>query len=110
MATGTARQDSTSSKGGGRKILQEYEAIFTKEPMELLSSRMDFWDELFLLQPNPTSLHVFVKEALKEKGTRRLSSINLLFSQASVALKDDSNIRISNALLTLCVISRTVLF
>lgn len=110
MATGTTRQDSTSGKGGGRKIVQEYEAIFTKEPMELLSSRMDFWDELFLLQPNLTSLHVFVKEALKEKGTRRLSSINLLFSQASVALKDDSNIRISNALLTLCVISRTVLF
>lgn len=98
-------------KGHGKdKIIQEYESLFSKEPMELLSSKADFWDSLFLLPPNCSALQSVVKEAMKEKSGRRLDAIRLLFAQCSVALKEDSNVRISNALLTLIIISRTVLF
>lgn len=93
---------------GKDKIVPEYESLFSKEPKELLSSKGDFWDNLFLLQPNCFLLQSLVKDAIK--GKRRQDAIQLLFSQCSVALKDDSNVRIANSLLTLIVISRTVLF
>jgi hypothetical protein len=90
------------------KVIQEYESLFSKEPMELLSNKPDYWDNLFLLQPNCPSLQSLVKDALK--GKRRQDSVQLLFSQSSVALKEDSSVRIANSLLTLIIISRTVLF
>lgn len=57
-------------------------------------------------------LDSLVKESLKReiKSGKKQATVNILFSQCTVALKDENHVRIANALMTLCVISRSILF
>ncbi|KAI1300174.1 UPF0588 membrane protein C20F10.02c [Halotydeus destructor] len=98
----------TDKKIFKEKIALLYENLFTKQPMELLTANPDYWDEFFLLKPSRNALESSFNDALCNVSKAK-DTVNLLFSQCTVALKEDSNIRISNAIMTLCVLSRIAL-
>lgn len=54
-------------------------------------------------------LQSMLTKAIKDKGKRKEPLVTLLFSQSIVALKEDSQIRIANALLTMCIAGRSTL-
>ena len=71
------------------------------------------FSSLFFISPQPhcASLHGHIKDSLKKDRTgKKLEAIKLLFSQCTVALKEESNVRIANALFTMCLVSKSVLF
>ncbi|XP_064601985.1 LOW QUALITY PROTEIN: armadillo-like helical domain-containing protein 3 [Liolophura sinensis] len=88
------------------KIVQIYEAFFQGEDPS--TGNPNFWDELFLLKVNNAYLD---KEFDKLSGEGLLSlkeNFNLLFYKSVEYLKQDSPIRVFNALQTICALIKGV--
>uniref|UniRef100_A0A8C2HWZ5 Armadillo like helical domain containing 3 n=1 Tax=Cyprinus carpio TaxID=7962 RepID=A0A8C2HWZ5_CYPCA len=103
---GLLRRTSSSKKPLKEKVLLMYEDIFTKE--DPTKSNPRFWDELFLMKVNLEHLEGKLEALDGDEVVKIRDNINSLFHHCVQALAEEHQIKVVNALQTLCALFRGV--
>ncbi|KAK9539754.1 hypothetical protein VZT92_002255 [Zoarces viviparus] len=103
---GLLRRSSSSKKPLKEKVVLMYDEIFAKEDPAKNNSR--FWDELFLMKVNLEYLESKLESVDGEEVQRIQDNINSLFHHCVQALGEEHQIKVVNALQTLCALFRGV--
>ncbi|XP_073451465.1 armadillo-like helical domain-containing protein 3 [Aquarana catesbeiana] len=103
---GLLRKSSASKKPLKEKVVLMYDEIFTKDDPTKFNPR--FWDELFLMKVNLEYLEAKLESLDGEELMKIKDNINSLFQHCIQALKAEHQIRVVNALQTLCALIRGV--
>ncbi|XP_026053592.1 armadillo-like helical domain-containing protein 3 isoform X2 [Carassius auratus] len=102
---GLLRRTSSSKKPLKEKVVLMYEDIFAEEPTK---SNPRFWDELFLMKVNLEYLEGKLESLDGDEVLRVKDNINSLFQHCVQALAEEHQIKVVNALQTLCALFRGV--
>ncbi|XP_052395110.1 armadillo-like helical domain-containing protein 3 isoform X2 [Carassius gibelio] len=102
---GLLKRTSSSKKPLKEKVLLMYEQIFTEDPSK---SNPRFWDELFLMKVNLEYLEGKLESLDGDEVMKVKDNINSLFQHCVQALAEEHQIRVVNALQTLCALFRGV--
>uniref|UniRef100_A0A8C2HXD0 Armadillo like helical domain containing 3 n=1 Tax=Cyprinus carpio TaxID=7962 RepID=A0A8C2HXD0_CYPCA len=102
---GLLRRTSSSKKPLKEKVLLMYEDIFTEDPTK---SNPRFWDELFLMKVNLEHLEGKLEALDGDEVVKIRDNINSLFHHCVQALAEEHQIKVVNALQTLCALFRGV--
>uniref|UniRef100_A0A3Q4I640 Armadillo like helical domain containing 3 n=1 Tax=Neolamprologus brichardi TaxID=32507 RepID=A0A3Q4I640_NEOBR len=103
---GLLRRTSSSKKPLKEKVVLMYDEIFAKEDPAKNNPR--FWDELFLMKVNLEYLESKLESVDGEDVQRIHDNINSLFHHCVQALGEEHQIKVVNALQTLCALFRGV--
>ncbi|CAL8388291.1 unnamed protein product [Arctogadus glacialis] len=103
---GLLRRSSSSKKPLKEKVVLMYDEIFAKEDPSKHNPR--FWDELFLMKVNLEYLETKLESVDGEEVQRIQDNINSLFHHCVQALGEEHQIKVVNALQTLCALFRGV--
>uniref|UniRef100_A0A3P9MTF8 Armadillo like helical domain containing 3 n=1 Tax=Poecilia reticulata TaxID=8081 RepID=A0A3P9MTF8_POERE len=103
---GLLRRTSSSKKPLKEKVVLMYDEIFAKEDPAKNNPR--FWDELFLMKVNLEYLESKLESVNGEEVQRIQDNINSLFHHCVQALGEEHQIKVVNALQTLCALFRGV--
>ncbi|XP_037546167.1 armadillo-like helical domain-containing protein 3 [Nematolebias whitei] len=103
---GLLRRTSSSKKPLKEKVVLMYDEIFAKEDPAKNNPR--FWDELFLMKVNLEYLESKLESVDGEEVQRIQDNINSLFHHCIQALGEEHQIKVVNALQTLCALFRGV--
>ncbi|XP_068995845.1 armadillo-like helical domain-containing protein 3 [Embiotoca jacksoni] len=103
---GLLRRTSSSKKSLKEKVVLMYDEIFAKEDPAKNNPR--FWDELFLMKVNLEYLESKLESVDGEEVQRIQDNINSLFHHCVQALGEEHQIKVVNALQTLCALFRGV--
>uniref|UniRef100_A0A672FFH8 Armadillo-like helical domain-containing protein n=1 Tax=Salarias fasciatus TaxID=181472 RepID=A0A672FFH8_SALFA len=103
---GLLRRTSSSKKPLKEKVVLMYDEIFAKEDPSKNNPR--FWDELFLMKVNLEYLESKLESVDGEEVQRIQDNINSLFHHCVQALGEEHQIKVVNALQTLCALFRGV--
>uniref|UniRef100_A0A3Q4AYN2 Armadillo-like helical domain-containing protein n=1 Tax=Mola mola TaxID=94237 RepID=A0A3Q4AYN2_MOLML len=103
---GLLRRTSSSKKPLKEKVVLMYDEIFAKEDPAKNNPR--FWDELFLMKVNLEYLESKLECIDGEEVQRIQDNINSLFHHCVQALGEEHQIKVVNALQTLCALFRGV--
>ncbi|XP_059425856.1 armadillo-like helical domain-containing protein 3 isoform X1 [Carassius carassius] len=103
---GLLRRTSSSKKPLKEKVVLMYEDIFAKE--EPTKSNPRFWDELFLMKVNLEYLEGKLESLDGDEVLKVKDNINSLFQHCVQALAEEHQIKVVNALQTLCALFRGV--
>uniref|UniRef100_A0A669AZ94 Armadillo like helical domain containing 3 n=1 Tax=Oreochromis niloticus TaxID=8128 RepID=A0A669AZ94_ORENI len=103
---GLLRRTSSSKKPLKEKVVLMYDEIFAKEDPAKNNPR--FWDELFLMKVNLEYLESKLESVDGEDVQRIQDNINSLFHHCVQALGEEHQIKVVNALQTLCALFRGV--
>uniref|UniRef100_A0A7N6B3G6 Armadillo-like helical domain-containing protein n=1 Tax=Anabas testudineus TaxID=64144 RepID=A0A7N6B3G6_ANATE len=103
---GLLRRTSSSKKPLKEKVVLMYDEIFAKEDPAKKNPR--FWDELFLMKVNLEYLESKLESVDGEEVQRIQDNINSLFHHCVQALGEEHQIKVVNALQTLCALFRGV--
>ncbi|XP_028300820.1 armadillo-like helical domain-containing protein 3 [Gouania willdenowi] len=103
---GLLRRTSSSKKTLKEKVVLMYDEIFAKEDPAKNNPR--FWDELFLMKVNLEYLESKLETVDGEEVQRIQYNINSLFHHCVQALGEEHQIKVVNALQTLCALFRGV--
>ncbi|KAF7216367.1 armadillo-like helical domain-containing protein 3 [Nothobranchius furzeri] len=103
---GLLRRTSSSKKPLKEKVVLMYDEIFAKEDPGKNNPR--FWDELFLMKVNLEYLESKLESIDGEEVQRIQDNINSLFHHCVQALGEEHQIKVVNALQTLCALFRGV--
>ncbi|XP_068178498.1 armadillo-like helical domain-containing protein 3 [Antennarius striatus] len=103
---GLLRRTSSSKKPLKEKVVLMYDEIFAKEDPAKNNPR--FWDELFLMKVNLEYLESKLENIDGEEVQRIRDNINSLFHHCVQALGEEHQIKVVNALQTLCALFRGV--
>uniref|UniRef100_A0AAQ6ANJ4 Armadillo-like helical domain-containing protein n=1 Tax=Amphiprion ocellaris TaxID=80972 RepID=A0AAQ6ANJ4_AMPOC len=103
---GLLRRTSSSKKPLKEKVVLMYDEIFAKEDPAKNNPR--FWDELFLMKVNLEYLESKLESVDGEEVQRIQDNINSLFHHCVQALGEEHQIKVVNALQTLCALFRGV--
>uniref|UniRef100_A0A8C4IMW0 Armadillo like helical domain containing 3 n=1 Tax=Dicentrarchus labrax TaxID=13489 RepID=A0A8C4IMW0_DICLA len=103
---GLLRRTSSSKKPLKEKVVLMYDEIFAKEDPAKNNAR--FWDELFLMKVNLEYLESKLESVDGEEVQRIQDNINSLFHHCVQALGEEHQIKVVNALQTLCALFRGV--
>ncbi|XP_061625814.1 armadillo-like helical domain-containing protein 3 [Phyllopteryx taeniolatus] len=103
---GLLRRTSSSKKPLKEKVVLMYDEIFAKEDPAKNNPR--FWDELFLMKVNLEYLESKLENVDGEEVQRVQDNINSLFHHSVQALGEEHQIKVVNALQTLCALFRGV--
>uniref|UniRef100_A0A3Q3IPA2 Armadillo-like helical domain-containing protein n=1 Tax=Monopterus albus TaxID=43700 RepID=A0A3Q3IPA2_MONAL len=103
---GLLRRTSSSKKPLKEKVVLMYDEIFSKEDPAKNNPR--FWDELFLMKVNLEYLESKLESVDGEEVQRIQDNINSLFHHCIQALGEEHQIKVVNALQTLCALFRGV--
>eukprot|EP00794_Sanderia_malayensis_P005630 gene5630-6326_t len=96
----------TTKKPMKGKIALFYESIFQGE--DVTKDNPNFWHELFLLKVHAESLMEIVDSLDLEQLSKLKENINELFCNCCHTLRSDHQIKIVNALQTLCVLIKAI--
>ncbi|XP_065071872.1 armadillo-like helical domain-containing protein 3 [Rhopilema esculentum] len=88
------------------KIVLFYESIFKGD--DVTKNNPDFWHEIFLLKVNAESLMELIEALSVEELSLVKENINLLFCHCCRTLRQDHQIKVINALQTLCIVIRSI--
>ncbi|XP_059425857.1 armadillo-like helical domain-containing protein 3 isoform X2 [Carassius carassius] len=102
---GLLRRTSSSKKPLKEKVVLMYEDIFAEEPTK---SNPRFWDELFLMKVNLEYLEGKLESLDGDEVLKVKDNINSLFQHCVQALAEEHQIKVVNALQTLCALFRGV--
>lgn len=100
------RRGSHSKKALKEKIVQIYEAFFRGEDPS--TGNQNFWDELFLLKVNTQYIESEFEKLSGEQLVELTEMFNRLFYKCVETMKQDSPIRVINAIQTVCALIRGV--
>uniref|UniRef100_A0A672KYZ5 UPF0668 protein C10orf76 homolog n=1 Tax=Sinocyclocheilus grahami TaxID=75366 RepID=A0A672KYZ5_SINGR len=103
---GLLRRTSSSKKPLKEKVVLMYEEIFAKEDPTKNNPR--FWDELFLMKVNLEYLEGKLESLDGDEVVKIKDNINSLFHHCVQALTEEHQIKVVNALQTLCALFRGV--
>uniref|UniRef100_A0AAZ3PYA4 Uncharacterized protein n=1 Tax=Oncorhynchus tshawytscha TaxID=74940 RepID=A0AAZ3PYA4_ONCTS len=103
---GLLRRTSSSKKPLKEKVVLMYDEIFAKEDPAKNNSR--FWDELFLMKVNLEYLEAKLESLDGDEVMKIKDNINSLFHHCVQALTEEHQIKVVNALQTLCALFRGV--
>uniref|UniRef100_A0A3B4ASK4 Armadillo-like helical domain-containing protein n=1 Tax=Periophthalmus magnuspinnatus TaxID=409849 RepID=A0A3B4ASK4_9GOBI len=103
---GLLRRTSSSKKPLKEKVVLMYDEIFAKEDPAKNNPR--FWDELFLMKVNLEYLESKLESVDGEEVQRIQDNINSLFHHCVQTLAEEHQIKVVNALQTLCALFRGV--
>lgn len=104
--TGLLKRTSSSKKPLKEKVVLMYDEIFTKVDPAKANPR--FWDELFLMKVNLEYLENKLEVLEGDEVMMIKENINSLFHHCVQALEEDHQIKVVNALQTLCALFRGV--
>lgn len=92
------------------KIVQIYENLLRIQSINScdLVNNEAYWNEFYLLRSNPKALVDLLTELNYDELVESGNLINLLFTQSAITLNCDNNIKITNSLVTLLTLSRTI--
>uniref|UniRef100_A0A8C4NZU5 Armadillo like helical domain containing 3 n=1 Tax=Dicentrarchus labrax TaxID=13489 RepID=A0A8C4NZU5_DICLA len=102
---GLLRRTSSSKKPLKEKVVLMYDEIFKEDPAK---NNARFWDELFLMKVNLEYLESKLESVDGEEVQRIQDNINSLFHHCVQALGEEHQIKVVNALQTLCALFRGV--
>uniref|UniRef100_A0A8C5C0T6 Armadillo-like helical domain-containing protein n=1 Tax=Gadus morhua TaxID=8049 RepID=A0A8C5C0T6_GADMO len=102
---GLLRRSSSSKKPLKEKVVLMYDEIFKEDPSK---HNPRFWDELFLMKVNLEYLESKLESVDGEEVQRIQDNINSLFHHCVQALGEEHQIKVVNALQTLCALFRGV--
>uniref|UniRef100_A0A673CKG9 Armadillo-like helical domain-containing protein n=1 Tax=Sphaeramia orbicularis TaxID=375764 RepID=A0A673CKG9_9TELE len=102
---GLLRRTSSSKKPLKEKVVLMYDEIFKEDPAK---NNPRFWDELFLMKVNLEYLESKLESVDGEEVQRIQDNINSLFHHCVQALGEEHQIKVVNALQTLCALFRGV--
>uniref|UniRef100_A0A672FFI9 Armadillo-like helical domain-containing protein n=1 Tax=Salarias fasciatus TaxID=181472 RepID=A0A672FFI9_SALFA len=102
---GLLRRTSSSKKPLKEKVVLMYDEIFKEDPSK---NNPRFWDELFLMKVNLEYLESKLESVDGEEVQRIQDNINSLFHHCVQALGEEHQIKVVNALQTLCALFRGV--
>lgn len=100
------RSGSGSKRQLKEKVVQIYESYFKGE--DLAKSNPSFWEEFFLLKPKVVQLEIEIQKITPEQLGTVKENINALFIQCIDTLGHEHNIRVVNAVQTLCALVHAV--
>uniref|UniRef100_A0A671RCA8 Armadillo-like helical domain-containing protein n=1 Tax=Sinocyclocheilus anshuiensis TaxID=1608454 RepID=A0A671RCA8_9TELE len=103
---GLLRRTSSSKKPLKEKVVLMYDEIFAKEDPTKNNPR--FWDELFLMKVNLEYLEGKLESLDGDEVMKIKDNINSLFHHCVQALGEEHQIKVVNALQTLCALFRGV--
>ncbi|XP_041124842.1 armadillo-like helical domain-containing protein 3 isoform X2 [Polyodon spathula] len=103
---GLLRKSSASRKPLKEKVVLMYEEIFAREDPAKNNPR--FWEELFLMKVNLEYLEGKLESLDGDELMKIKDNINSLFQHCIQALGEEHQIRVVNALQTLCALFRGV--
>nr|XP_033797033.1 armadillo-like helical domain-containing protein 3 isoform X2 [Geotrypetes seraphini] len=103
---GLLRKSSASKKPLKEKVVLMYDEIFTREHPTKTNPR--FWEELFLMKVNLEYLEAKLESLDGEELVKIKENINSLFQHCIQALGEEHQIKVVNALQTLCALIRGV--
>uniref|UniRef100_A0AAR2KVM7 Armadillo-like helical domain-containing protein n=1 Tax=Pygocentrus nattereri TaxID=42514 RepID=A0AAR2KVM7_PYGNA len=103
---GLLRRTSSSKKPLKEKVVLMYDEIFTKDDPAKTNPR--FWDELFLMKVNLEYLEAKLTSLDGDEVVMIKENINSLFHHCVQALEEEHQIKVVNALQTLCALFRGV--
>uniref|UniRef100_UPI00358F3512 armadillo-like helical domain-containing protein 3 isoform X1 n=1 Tax=Myxine glutinosa TaxID=7769 RepID=UPI00358F3512 len=104
--SGLLRKSSGSKKVLKEKVVLMYDEIFkTEDPVQ---NNLRFWEELFLLKVNLEYLEAKLESLVGDQLIQMKDNINGLFHHSVLTLREDHQIRVVNALQTLCGLLRGV--
>ncbi|XP_060719399.1 armadillo-like helical domain-containing protein 3 [Tachysurus vachellii] len=103
---GLLKRTSSSKKPLKEKVVLMYDEIFTKVNPAKANPR--FWDELFLMKANLEYLENKLEALDGDEVMMIKENINSLFHHCVQALEEDHQIKVLNALPTLCALFRGV--
>ncbi|XP_078588857.1 armadillo-like helical domain-containing protein 3 isoform X1 [Branchiostoma floridae x Branchiostoma japonicum] len=104
--SGLLRKGSSSKKPLKEKVVQIYESFFKGEDPSL--GNPNFWDEFFLMKANVAYIEKAFSKMTPEQLVALKDNINLLCHRCILTLKEDYQIRVVNALQTMCALIRGV--
>uniref|UniRef100_A0A4W4HPQ2 Armadillo-like helical domain-containing protein n=1 Tax=Electrophorus electricus TaxID=8005 RepID=A0A4W4HPQ2_ELEEL len=102
---GLLRRTSSSKKPLKEKVVLMYDEIFTDDPAK---TNPRFWDELFLMKVNLEYLEGKLESLDGDEVMVVKDNINSLFHHCVLALEEEHQIKVVNALQTLCALFRGV--
>ncbi|MGH0136630.1 UNVERIFIED_CONTAM: hypothetical protein FKN15_070037 [Acipenser sinensis] len=105
-AAGLLRKSSASKKTLKEKVVLMYEEIFVREDPAKNNPR--FWEELFLMKVNLEYLEGKLESLDGDELMKVKDNINSLFQHCIQALGEEHQIKVVNALQTLCALFRGV--
>lgn len=88
------------------KIIILYDAIFNGD--DITSSYPNLWDEIFLLKVNVTYLETLIDSKSADALLQIKHNVNEFTSRCCLALKQEHQIKILNALQTLCAVMQSL--
>uniref|UniRef100_W5KR15 Armadillo like helical domain containing 3 n=1 Tax=Astyanax mexicanus TaxID=7994 RepID=W5KR15_ASTMX len=103
---GLLRRTSSSKKPLKEKVVLMYDEIFTKDDPAKTNPR--FWDELFLMKVNLEYLEAKLESLDGDEVMLIKENLNSLFHHCVQALEEEHQIKVVNALQTLCALFRGV--
>ncbi|XP_032889970.1 armadillo-like helical domain-containing protein 3 [Amblyraja radiata] len=103
---GLLRKASSTKKPLKEKVVLMYDEIFKHEDPAKNCPR--FWEELFLMKVNLEYLEAKLESVDGEELMKLKDNINSLFQHCIVALNEEHQIKVVNALQTLCALIRGV--
>ncbi|XP_076069430.1 armadillo-like helical domain-containing protein 3 isoform X1 [Oratosquilla oratoria] len=86
------------------KVVQMYEDLF--HGSDPVASNPRFWEDLFLLKPKMSALEGEISRCTSDQLQNLKENINTLFAKCVETLSHEHQIRVVNALLTLCSLVR----
>ncbi|XP_031430775.1 armadillo-like helical domain-containing protein 3 isoform X1 [Clupea harengus] len=103
---GLLRRTSSSKRPLKEKVVLMYDDIFARDDPAVTNPR--FWDELFLMKVNLEYLEAKLESLDGDEVLKIKENINSLFHHCIQALGEEHQIRVVNALQTLCALFRGV--
>ncbi|XP_069756329.1 armadillo-like helical domain-containing protein 3 isoform X3 [Narcine bancroftii] len=103
---GLLRKASSTKKPLKEKVVLMYDEIFKREDPAKNCPR--FWEELFLMKVNLEYLEAKLESVDGEELMKLKDNINSLFQHCLVSLNEEHQIKVVNALQTLCALIRGV--
>lgn len=103
----TVAKNGSAKRNIQEKVVQIYSAFFRNEDPSI--GNPNFWDEFFLLKVNAASIQQHIGKMGGSQLVKLMPIFNMLFRRSVDTLQLDHPIRMHNALLTLCSLSRGIL-
>ncbi|KAJ8001577.1 hypothetical protein DPEC_G00170920 [Dallia pectoralis] len=103
---GLLRRTSSSKKPLKEKVVLMYDEIFVKDDPAKTNPR--FWDELFLMKVNLEYLETKLESLDGDEVMKTKDNVNSLFHHCVQTLAEEHQIKVVNALQTLCALFRGV--